>query len=40
MHSSHGSVATHLMCGKIFIDKIIANLFSPDSESETMLKIS
>jgi len=33
-----GSVATHLKCNRIFIDSTI-NKFSPDSDSETSLKI-
>jgi len=32
------SVATHLRCYRIFIDSTI-NTFSPDSDSETSLKI-
>jgi len=35
---SQGSVATHLRCGGIFSDSIIAQC-SPDSDSEKSLKI-
>jgi len=35
---SHGSVATHLTCGDIFINSIINKCF-PDSDSEISLKI-
>jgi len=37
---SQGSVATHLSCGGIFSDSIIQYKFSPDSDSEIILKIS